>query len=81
MSYFTVHIDNPVLPHPREWKNGEQAKVTREFCQVIGVTPIDFHDLRATFITNMLAQGVSLAKVMAIVGHRKTATTDRYASS
>jgi integrase len=67
-----------VLPHPREWTNGEQAQVTREFCASIGVTSVKFHDLRATFITNLLAQRVSLPKVMAIVGHRKMATTDVY---
>ena len=73
-----VVFDDPVLPHPRRWWSGEQAKVTREFCEVAGVSTVGFHDLRATFITNMLAQGVSLPKVMGIVGHRKTATTDEY---
>ena len=43
-----------VLPHIREWENGEQAHVLRQFCAVIGITPIKFHDLRATFITNLL---------------------------
>ena len=39
---------------------------------------IKFHDLRATFITNMLAKGVALNVVMSIVGHRRIATTDIY---
>lgn len=43
-----------VLPHSSEWENGEQARITREFCVGIGITPIKFHDLRATFITNLL---------------------------
>ncbi len=42
------------------------------------ITPIRFHDLRATFITNMLAQGVPISKVMAIVGHSQMNTTDGY---
>ena len=67
-----------MLPHLREWTNGEQAEVLREFCKVIGITSIKFHDLRATFITNMLSQGVPLVTVMSIVGHRKMATTDVY---
>ncbi|MEC7276316.1 MAG: site-specific integrase [Bdellovibrionota bacterium] len=67
-----------VLPHLREWTNGEQAQVTREFCRSIEITEVKFHDLRATFITNMLAQGVPLVTVMAIVGHRKMSTTDVY---
>lgn len=60
--------DDLVLPRLDEWTNGMQAQVTKEFCEAIGVTPIKFHDLRATFITNLLASGVPLVKVMAIVG-------------
>ncbi len=67
-----------VLPQLSEWAHGEQAKVIRAFCAKIGVTPIKFHDLRATFITNLLARGVSLAKVMAIVGHTEIKTTNVY---
>jgi integrase len=67
-----------VLPRLDEWTNGMQAQVTREFCETIGVTQTKFHDLRATFITNLLASGVPLVKVMSIVGHRKMSTTDIY---
>jgi integrase len=67
-----------VLPHLPEWKSGEQAKVISGFCNAIGITPIKFHDLRATFITNLLAQGESLARVMSIVGHSELKTTNGY---
>ena len=67
-----------VLPRLSEWENGEQALVTRGFCRAIGITPVKFHDLRATFITNLLARGVSLARVMAIVGHTEIKTTNGY---
>lgn len=67
-----------VLPRPVEWTHGDQAKVLREFCKLIGITEVKFHDLRATFITNLLSQGVSLVKVMSIVGHKKMETTDIY---
>jgi integrase len=70
--------EESVLPRFPEWENGEQARITREFCQVIGVTPIKFHDLRATFITNLLARGESLARVMSIVGHHQLKTTNGY---
>lgn len=70
--------DEFVLPHLTEWKTGTQAVVTREFCESIGITPIKFHDLRATFITNLLARGESLARVMAIVGHHQLKTTNGY---
>jgi integrase len=67
-----------VLPRLVEWTHGDQAKVIREFCIGAGITPIKFHDLRATFITNMLSQGVPLVKVMSIVGHKNMETTDLY---
>jgi integrase len=73
----TVHEDY-ILPWEGDWTNGMQADVLRDFCKVLGITPVRFHDLRATFITNLLAQGVQLAKVMMIVGHRKLGTTDKY---
>lgn len=67
-----------VLPRLTEWYRGDQAKVLRAFCKAVGITTVRFHDLRATFITNLLAQGVSLARVMAIVGHNQIDTTNHY---
>lgn len=67
-----------VLPRLQEWNHGEQARILRDFCETIKITSVKFHDLRATFITNMLAQGVPLVKVMSIVGHKKMETTDMY---
>lgn len=67
-----------VLPRLTEWDNGEQARITREFCESIGITQVKFHDLRATFITNLLARGESLARVMSMVGHSQLKTTNGY---
>jgi integrase len=67
-----------ILPRFPEWENGEQARITREFCDSLGITSIKFHDLRATFITNLLARGESLARVMSIVGHSHLKTTNLY---
>jgi integrase len=67
-----------VLPQLSEWEHGDQAKVTKDFCRSLGITPVKFHDLRATFITNLLARGESLARVMAIVGHTQIKTTNTY---
>lgn len=67
-----------VLPRLIEWENGEQARITREFCESIGVTVVKFHDLRATFITSLLARGETLARVMSIVGHNQLKTTNGY---
>ena len=70
--------DDFVLEHFPEWENGEQARITREFCTALGITSVKFHDLRATFITNLLSRGVPLAQVMAIVGHSQLKTTNSY---
>lgn len=70
--------EDSVLPRHQEWSDGSQADVTRQFCKAIGVTQVKFHDLRATFITNLLARGVSLARVMSIVGHTQLKTTNGY---
>jgi integrase len=67
-----------VLPRLWEWSQGNQGQITREFCKGIGITSITFHDLRATFITQMLNNGVPLSKVMAIVGHSSLKTTQGY---
>jgi integrase len=70
--------DEFILPHLTEWKRGEAARVTKAFCKSLGITDIRFHDLRATFITSLLARGESLARVMAIVGHSDMETTNAY---
>lgn len=67
-----------VLPRLKEWENGMQADVLRTFCIEVGITPVKFHDLRATFITNLLARGESLARVMSMVGHNQLKTTNCY---
>jgi site-specific recombinase XerD len=67
-----------VLRHVREWTMGDQAEVLREFCSILGITPVKFHDLRATFITQLLLKGVPLVQVMSIVGHSQIKTTNVY---
>lgn len=74
----SVGPNKNVLEQHKEWVQGNQAKVLKDFCRKIGITPIKFHDLRATFITQLLIRGVSLAKVMKIVGHSTIKTTMRY---
>lgn len=67
-----------VLPRLSSWRSGEQAKVTRAFCKEIHTSRVSFHDLRATFITQLLVSGVSIPKVMSLVGHCRMSTTDEY---
>ena len=70
--------DDLVLPRMRSWSLGAQAKELREFCRKIGIREAKFHDLRATHITNLLSNGVSISKVMRQVGHSRMQTTDAY---
>ncbi len=67
-----------VLPQISEWKRGDAAYVLKDFCRSLKITEIRFHDLRATFITNLLARGTPLVQVMAIVGHSDMETTNVY---
>ena len=70
--------DDLVLPRIRSWQMGMQAQELRAFCKKIGIREIKFHDLRATHITNLLSNGVSISKVMRQVGHSQMSTTDAY---
>ncbi len=73
-----VDMNDLVLPRIRSWTMGNQAGELREFCQKIGIREAKFHDLRATHITNLLSNGVSISKVMQQVGHSQMSTTDGY---
>lgn len=67
-----------VLPRIHSWNKGEQARVLRQFCQLIGITEINFHALRACFATQLLRNGVEAARVMKICGWRELATMQTY---
>ena len=73
-----IFWDNFLLPRLRDWRNGDQAQALRNFCREISITEVKFHDLRASFITNMLSQGVPISVVMKVVGHSRMHTTDEY---
>ncbi|MEQ1722681.1 MAG: site-specific integrase [Pseudobdellovibrio sp.] len=63
-----------LLPRLPKWYKGEQARCLRHFLVGIGLPPVRFHDLRATWATMMLAKGVAPAKVMSIGGWRDMET-------
>jgi integrase len=67
-----------VLPRLQEWTKGSQATVLKNFCRSLCITAVKFHDLRATYITQLLMNGVPVSKVMAIVGHAELKTTQGY---
>jgi len=63
-----------VLPRAPRWDKGEQARELRMFMLGIGMSPVRFHDLRATWATLMLAGGQAPAKVMTMGGWKDLKT-------
>jgi len=67
-----------VLPRIREWDKWEQARVIREFCIEIGITPIMFHTLRSCFATQLLRDKVAPVVVMKVCGWKDLKTMQTY---
>jgi integrase len=70
--------NDPIIKMNYILKKGDQARVIKQFCEGIGITPITQHNLRSTFITQLFQNGASIAEVQAIVGHSDLKTTQRY---
>jgi integrase len=68
-----------VLPRNSKWDKGEQARELRHFLLLIGMQPIRFHDLRASWATLLLSKGVEPIKVMKMGGWRDLETMMIYA--
>ncbi len=68
-----------VLPRLDKWEIGEQARELRMFLMGIGLQPVRFHDLRATWATMMLSKGVEPIKVMSMGGWKDIKTMMIYA--
>lgn len=71
-SEFVVDVDC------QQWKGGHQAQVLKAFCREIGIKEVTHHQLRATYITLALVDGIPLGIVKENVGHAKLSTTDEY---
>lgn len=67
-----------VLPRIKDWDRGQQAKVLRTFCAVVGIPSVNFHALRACFATQLLRNGVAAPQVMKICGWKELDTMQRY---
>ena len=63
-----------VLPRISRWDKGEQARELRMFLVGIGLPPVRFHDLRATWATLRLSNGVEPVKVMVMGGWKDMKT-------
>ncbi len=67
-----------VLPRPRAWTMGIQAKELRAFCLGSGLPSIRFHALRACFATQLIRNGVPPIQIQKICGWRDLKTMQRY---
>lgn len=67
-----------VLPRLSRWGNGEQAKFLQDYCLKVGITPVNFHALRACFATHLLNAGVSSPIVKKICGWTEEKVMNRY---
>jgi integrase len=59
-------------------KRTVQAAFTRA-CKVTGITGVHFHDLRHSSASEMINSGVDLYTVGAVLGHKDSRSTQRYA--
>lgn len=65
---YATRMTEFVLPRLYKWDKGEQARDLRAFLLGMGLPAIRFHDLRATWATILLGQGIEPVKVMKMGG-------------
>lgn len=70
--------DKFIFPRIKQWLRGEGAKDLKIFLRQIGIKPVRFHDLRASFATHLLSNGVGVSRVMKICGWEDTETANHY---
>jgi integrase len=67
-----------VLPRIKSWQRGEAAKVTRDFCKVVGIPEINLHAARACFAIASLQAGNSIAETMKLGGWENIESFQHY---
>lgn len=67
-----------VFPRLDKWDTGDQARELRMFLLGMGLPPVRFHDLRATWATILLSKGVEPIRVMKAGGWRDMKTMMYY---
>lgn len=67
-----------VLPRMNSWINGGATGILQAIQKELGIKLTNYHSLRASFITHLLRNGMSVVSVQAMVGHTELSTTQRY---
>ena len=67
-----------VLPRIQDWIGGRAASKLRAFLKSVGLKPIKFHALRATFATMLLRNGIPAVQVMRLCGWADLKTMQFY---
>jgi integrase len=73
----TARLAGKVQERPFPWDYATARQMFRRLCEVSGVEYRGFHCLRHTKATELLARGVPIQAVGALLGHANVATTDR----
>lgn len=67
-----------ILPRIKSWINGGATKILKSIQTELDIKHTNYHSLRASFITHLLLDGMSVVKVQVLVGHAELSTTQRY---
>lgn len=79
--------DGHVVLVPRDgklvpmWEEIDLAKRVRRICRKLGIEPVAFHSLRATFLTHAAEAGLPISQLRALAGHADITTTAIYLRS
>lgn len=67
-----------VLPRITSWRRGEASKVSRSFCQALGLPEITFHATRACFAVQCLVSGLDVVTTMKLGGWKNVKSFQHY---
>ncbi|CAE80469.1 tyrosine-type recombinase/integrase [Bdellovibrio bacteriovorus] len=67
-----------VLPRITSWRRGDASKVSRSFCQALGLPEITFHATRACFAVQCLVGGLDIVTTMKLGGWENTKSFQHY---